>query len=76
MTLEEVEAVLGRGQEIPADQVPQYGVARAVDGKLTKRVVEGERFFRWRVDDHDETFFISFQANRVLEKHHSFVPLF
>jgi hypothetical protein len=76
MTLQEVQVILGPGEEISGSQVPGVPdyAARFVDGQWTRKVVEGDRFFKWPTDDG--TFYISFKADRVLEKFYHVIPLF
>ena len=76
MTLEQVEAIAGRGEEVVRGEVAEFGQPRRVDGKLTYKVVEGDRFFHWRYNDYqDSCIWVSFKNNRVAEKHFSFIPL-
>ena len=76
MTLEKVEAILGPGEEISREQVPQYAQQRtSVDGKLTNAIVEGDRVFFWKNDHVPGAgwgYYISFKDNKVLEKHELF----
>jgi hypothetical protein len=76
MKLDEVQIILGPGEEIPRVDVPVYPPdgARIIEGKSTTKVVDGERFFKWAI--LDGTFYISFKNDRVYEKLHLYVPLF
>ena len=72
MTLEQVESLLGPGDEVASEGVAEWGQPRMVDGKLTYRLVEGDRFFHWRYNDYQGSgIWISFKNNRVAEKHFS-----
>jgi len=78
MTLERVEAILGPGDEISRERVPEWGQkSKHADGSLSNKVVEGDRFFRWENSDGiGYGYYISFKDNKVVEKHDSFMPLF
>jgi hypothetical protein len=77
MTLEEVEAILGPGEEISRERVPQWAQNRKHDdGSLSNKVVEGDRFFRWdNGDGISFGYFIGFKDNKVIEKHNSFCSM-
>jgi hypothetical protein len=65
MTLEDVESLLGPGEELPVRLVPK-SEKRTVDGHVTTMIVEGERFFRWYGEL--TTVYIGFKDNKVYEK--------
>ncbi len=77
MTLERVEAILGPGEEISREQVPEWAhKGKHVDGRLSDKVVEGDRFFMWENGDGPGFgYYISFKDNKVVEKHDSFATL-
>jgi hypothetical protein len=78
-TLQEVEAILGPGQEIQRGEVPQVAdyAARMVAGKLTTYLVEGDRFFIWSVEWSLDggNFYVSFKDDKVVEKYHNYQTL-
>jgi hypothetical protein len=76
MSLEAVVSILGPGQEVPETHVAQYGesAARIVEGKKTVRVVQGDRYFLWRVAGG--TFWVSFKDNTCIETHYANATLF
>ncbi len=78
MTLERVEAILGPGEEISRERVPEWGQkSKHADGSVSNKVVEGDRFFMW---DNGEGigygYYISFRDNKVVEKYDSFALFF
>jgi hypothetical protein len=64
MTLDEVEAILGPGTEVPSSPVVR---CRGSDGQVTFRcVVEGKRLFYWERDGG--AFHIGLEGGRVCSK--------
>lgn len=71
MTLLELEQLLGPGQEISRQEVPQSPDYSEPDlEKQWKPVVNGDRFFRWKDDDGREII-VSLVNDRVSEKRYS-----
>jgi hypothetical protein len=72
MTVPEVEAILGPGEEVPEDRMP--GVPPHVrpmrDGRFAP-LVEGERFFRWQ-EQHEgfppRTIWVGVRGGKVCDK--------
>jgi hypothetical protein len=67
MTLREVQAILGPGEEIPPNQVRAYPDKQMTDGEGMKRVVEGDMFYFWQ-DGQDE-FYVGLRNNKVVGKY-------
>ncbi len=78
MTFDDVETILGPGEEIPREQVSEVARERKhLDGSSSNKVVEGDRFFKWPNDDEPGLgYYVSFRNSKVLEKHNSFMQSF